>query len=151
MHGYMPVLVGAIMVMAVGTVGWAAETAHAPAAPNAATQPSTAPAVSTTPEVIPGTIAALDLKHPVAPTVTVRRADGRLIKVRVDANLTFVSEGQASSQLGMVSRVRLDQPVTVTAMRTNGILTASLIKINSPRSPSASTPSSPAASSRPTR
>ena len=150
MHGYMPVLVGAIMVMAVGTVGWAADTAHAPATPNAVTKQSTVPAASTTPEVIPGTIAAMDIKNAVAPTVTVRRPNGMLVKVRLDANLTSVSARQASSQLGMLSRLRLDQPVTVTAMRTNGILTASLIKINSPPSPSTSTPSSPAASSRPT-
>ena len=136
------------VAMVVGASTWAADSS--PAQQPSTTKPS-ASAASPSPQVIAGTIAALDLKHPVTPTVTVRRADGRLIKVRVDANLTSVSEGQASSQLGMLSRVRLDQRVTVTATPKQGTLIASLIKINPPPSFPASTSASPAVSSRPAR
>ena len=142
MREFRAVLMGASMAMAVGTAGWAAESASAPAASSAPTAKSASPSGVMASEVIVGTIAAIDLKHPVTPTITVRRPNGKLAKVRVDVNFTSVSEGQASSQLGMLSRVRIDQRVTVTATPKGGILVAGLIKINPPL---------PAASSRSVR
>ncbi len=110
-------------------------------------------------QMVEGTIVAAELTEMV-PTITVRRADGVMTKVRVDATTSVWQDGGAMPTRMTSQALRVDQRVTITGSQKEGLLQAASIKIAAPQSamqaptpPTAShaaTTSSPAAPGRPT-